>query len=142
MKATGVPSGSRMEGKKRDKICESGFSFGSILQTFGQAYKICEKERTGTGIYKIYPFDYSYRYFYGDGYGKDYSILNLADDTDEDRRKLYLTACLMSYYQQLKIYEENKRELIPFLLEKNLYLFLSVEQLMRYIEGTKRMSRT
>ena len=29
-----------------------------------------------------------------------------------------------------------KRELIPFLLE-NLYLFLSVEQLMRYIEGTK-----
>ena len=108
---------------KRDRICENGFSF-EYSATFGQAIKSAKKKELEQEYAKSILFDYSYRYFYGDGYGKDYSILNLADDTDEDRRKLYLTACLMSYYQQLKIYEENKRELIPFLLEKPLLVFV------------------
>jgi hypothetical protein len=28
-------------------------------------------------------FDYSYKYFYSDGYGKEYRILNLEDDSNE-----------------------------------------------------------
>ncbi len=108
--------------EKRDKICENGFSF-EYSATFGQAIKAAKKKELEQEYAKSILFDYSYRYFYGDGYGKDYNILNLADDTDEERRKLYLTACLISYYQQLKIYKENKRELVPFLLEKPLLVF-------------------
>ena len=31
---------------------------------------------------KAIAFDYSYRYFYGDGYGKDFTILNLQQEND------------------------------------------------------------
>lgn len=108
---------------KRDKICENGFSF-EYSATFGQAIKSAKNRKLEQEYAKSILFDYSYKYFYKDGYGKDYSILNLADDTDEERRKLYLTACLMSYYQQLKIYEENKGDLVQFLLEKPLFVFV------------------
>ena len=30
--------------------------------------------------------DYSYKYFYTDGYGKDYRIYNLRDDTIQEQR--------------------------------------------------------
>ena len=40
-------------------------------------------------------FDYSYRYFYNDGYGKDYQILNLNEQWHEagkeERVVLYLS---------------------------------------------------
>jgi hypothetical protein len=69
-------------------------------------------------------FDYSYKYFYGDGYGKDYRILNLADDSDENVRRQYLTACLLSFYQQLKLYREQTGTFRPFLLERPLWIFV------------------
>ena len=46
-------------------------------------------------------FDYSYKFFYKDGYGKDYQILNLEDDSKEDIKELYLTGCILAFYQQL-----------------------------------------
>ena len=48
-------------------------------------------------------FDYFYKYFYKDGFGKDYRILNLANDKDDQIRRLYLTACLLAFYQQQKL---------------------------------------
>ena len=69
-------------------------------------------------------FDYSYKYFYRDGFGKDYRILNLADDSDEERRRLYLTACLLAFYQQQKLYADNPNTFRPFLLEKPLWVFV------------------
>ncbi|MBK9019750.1 MAG: hypothetical protein IPL72_07015 [Sulfuritalea sp.] len=46
-------------------------------------------------------FDYSYRYFHADGFGKDFQILNIEGDeasqADRERRHLYLTACLLSF---------------------------------------------
>ncbi len=35
-----------------------------------------------------------------------------------------MTACLLKYYQQLKIYDDKKRELEPFNLEKPLWVFV------------------
>jgi hypothetical protein len=69
-------------------------------------------------------FDYSYKYFYGDGYGKDYRILNLADDSDENVRRKYLTACLLTFYQQLKLYRDKPGEFRPFLVERPLWVFV------------------
>jgi hypothetical protein len=107
--------------QKRDTLCEKGFSF-EYSATFGQAVK--NDPKLTQEYAKCIIFDYSYRYFHGDGYGKDYNILNLADDSDEDKRNLYLTACLMVFYQQLKIYEENRKALAPFLIEKPLLVFV------------------
>lgn len=107
--------------QKRDTLCEKGFSF-EYSATFGQAVK--NDPKLAQEYAKCIIFDYSYRYFHGDGYGKDYNILNLADDRDEDKRNLYLTACLMVFYQQLKIYEESRRELAPFQIEKPLLVFV------------------
>ncbi|MCX7806693.1 MAG: DEAD/DEAH box helicase, partial [Planctomycetota bacterium] len=69
-------------------------------------------------------FDYSYKYFYGDGYGKEYRILNLEDDSNEEHRRRYLTACLLAFYQQQKIYQEKNVEMRRFLIEKPLWIFV------------------
>lgn len=47
-------------------------------------------------------FDYSYKFFYEDGYGKESLILNLKDEdfSQEDIARQYFTACLLSFYQQ------------------------------------------
>lgn len=105
----------------RNRLCENGFSF-EYSATFGQAMK------GKKGLEPIYAknilFDYSYKYFYQDGFGKDYRILNLADDSDEERRRLYLTACLVAFYQQQKLYADSVNALRPFLLEKPLWVFV------------------
>ena len=105
----------------RNKLCENGFSF-EYSATFGQAMK---GKKSLEPIYaKNILFDYSYKYFYRDGFGKDYRILNLAEDKDEERRKLYLTACLLAFYQQQKLYADNPQTFRPFLLEKPLWVFV------------------
>lgn len=69
-------------------------------------------------------FDYSYKYFYDDGYGKEFTILNLPENKDTDERHLYFTACLLTFYQQLYLYETQKDELAGFNLEKPLWVFV------------------
>jgi len=86
--------------EKRDKLCETGFSF-EYSATFGQAIKAAGKRELEQEYAKCILFDYSYRFFYNDGYGKDYKILNLKDDNDSSVRTRYLTACLLSFYQQM-----------------------------------------
>jgi len=109
--------------QRRNQLCENGFSF-EYSATFGQAMK-ASKSRALEQIYaKCIIFDYSYKYFYNDGYGKDYRILNLPDDSDETIRRRYLTACLLSFYEQLKLYIENKDIFRPFLIERPLWIFV------------------
>ena len=64
------------------------------------------------------------RHFYHDGYGKDYRILNLAEERSEEARSTYLVACLLAFYQQLCIFETKRDELSPFLLEEPLWVFV------------------
>lgn len=107
--------------KYRNKLCENGFSF-EYSATFGQAVKGDAKltEQYAKNVL----FDYSYRYFYEDGFGKDYQILNLEDDSRPDWMDKYLTACLLSFYQQLRLYGEREAELRSFNLEKPLWIFV------------------
>lgn len=118
---SGVEIGAWM--KKRNQLCENGFSF-EYSATFGQAMKASGNRGLEQVYTKCILFDYSYKYFYGDGYGKDYRILNLADDSDENVRRQYLTACLLSFYQQLKLYREQNDSFRPFLLERPLWVFV------------------
>ena len=109
--------------KMRNQLCERGFSF-EYSATFGQAMKASSNKALEQEYARCILFDYSYKYFYHDGYGKDYRILNLEDDSDEAKRRRYLTACLLAFYQQLKLYIEQKAEFRPFLIEKPLWIFV------------------
>ena len=88
---------------KRTRLSEEGFSF-EYSATFGQAVK--KKESLAQEYAKCILFDYSYKYFYRDGYGKDYHILNLEETWNEDYYQLYLAACLLVFYQQLCLHRE------------------------------------
>lgn len=68
--------------------------------------------------------DYSYKYFYNDGYGKDYRIYNLQNSIVEEQRRLYLVGCLLSFYQQMKVFETKRAELRKFHIEKPLLVFV------------------
>ncbi|WP_313122477.1 DEAD/DEAH box helicase family protein [Exiguobacterium sp.] len=114
--------------EKREKLSESGFSF-EYSATFGQAMKASGKTELVQEYAKCILFDYSYRYFHSDGYGKDYQILNLQDDSDEGVRQLYLTACLLTYYQQKKLYEEKKRDFSAYLIDNPLFIFVGASVL-------------
>jgi len=111
---------------KRNRLCEIGFSF-EYSATFGQAVHALSgaKQKTLIDEYgKATLFDYSYRYFYNDGYGKDYQILNLNQNWQEGYVTLYLTACVLSFYEQLLVFKENRKEIEPFLIDKPLAIFV------------------
>ena len=105
----------------RNALCEKGFSF-EYSATFGQAVKGSPKL---TELYaKSTLFDYSYRYFYGDGFGKDYQILNLDQGTQQNHLELYLVACLLSFFQQQRLYREQGGAFRPFSIENPLWVFV------------------
>ncbi|MGB7213336.1 MAG: DEAD/DEAH box helicase family protein [Gemmatimonadales bacterium] len=107
--------------KYRNKLCEQGFSF-EYSATFGQAVK---GDKPLTSLYaRSILFDYSYRWFYRDGFGKDYQILNLEDDGNEEWTATYLTACLLTFFQQQRLYRESEVALRPFNIERPLWVFV------------------
>ena len=106
---------------RRSELCAKGFTF-EYSATFAQAVAAANNRAFEDSYAKTVIFDYSYRWFYEDGFGKDYQILNLPK-TYQQVQDVYLTACL-KYYQQLKVYEDKKQEIVPFNLEKPLWVFV------------------
>lgn len=106
---------------RRDQLCEKGFSF-EYSATFKQAVK--DSVPLSRRYARSIVFDYSYRYFYGDGYGKDYQILNLDKDTERAHRHQYLVACLLAAYQQRRLFDDRQALLRDFNLERPLWIFV------------------
>lgn len=105
----------------RNILCERGFSF-EYSATFGQAVKGSSEL---SDLYaKSILFDYSYRFFYGDGFGKDYHILNLEEGVQDAHLDVYLVACLLTFYQQVRLYTDEPEAFRPFRLEKPLWVFV------------------
>jgi len=69
-------------------------------------------------------FDYSYKFFYEDGYGKESLILNLKDDNDPAINHKYLIACLLSFYQQQWLYYTHREQLSAFNIALPLWIFV------------------
>jgi hypothetical protein len=105
----------------RNALCEKGFSF-EYSATFSQAVKGSTK-LTDTYAKNIL-FDYSYRYFYGDGFGKDYQIFNLDAAIQTSHLESYLVACLLAFYQQQRLYREQEAAFRPFNIESPLWIFV------------------
>lgn len=104
---------------RRAALCSKGFTF-EYSATFEQAVSGTAHE---DDYAKTVLFDYSYRWFYEDGFGKDYQILNLPK-SHEAMEHAYLVACLLKYYQQLRIYEERHESFVSFNLEKPMWVFV------------------
>lgn len=116
----------------RTRLSADGFSF-EYSATFKQALNSnatgntakAKQERALMEEYgKSIIMDYSYKYFYNDGYGKDYRIYNMRDAIDEEQRYLYLTGCLLSFYQQVKLFSVKKDSLQPYHIENPLLVFV------------------
>jgi hypothetical protein len=117
--ASGGEEGAWM--KARNALCAKGFSF-EYSATFQQAVS---KNAVLTDIYaKGILFNYSYRYFYADGFGKDYQILNLDEGTQRDHLELYLVACLLTFFQQQRLHREHEATFRPFNIERPLWIFV------------------
>jgi len=130
----------------RTRLSAEGFAF-EYSATFKQALKAnaagstqkAKEERALMEEYgKSIIMDYSYKYFYGDGYGKNYRIYNLQSSIDAEQRLLYLVGCLLSFYQQMKLFDIKREELRDFQIEKPLLVFVG----NRVTAKTSRDERT
>ena len=107
----------------RDALAETGFTF-EYSATFGQALTAAQNDSLTTEYGKAIAFDYSYRYFYDDGYGKDFRILNLQQETTAERTDTLLLANLLSFYEQQLVFANQKAELRSYNLEQPLWIFV------------------
>ncbi len=110
--------------KLRNKLAKDGFVF-EYSATFGQI--LSEKQPEILKDYaKSIVFDYSYKYFYLDGYGKDFSILNVKQTkiSEQEFQEGMFVANLLSFYEQLLVYEENKNLAEEYNIEKPLWIFV------------------
>lgn len=108
---------------RRRRLCDEGFSF-EYSATFGQAMKTTGSRALLQEYGHAILFDYSYRFFHADGFGKDFQILNLKEDQDDEQRRLYMTGGLLSFLQQLRLHRDHQPDLAPYLLEKPLWVFV------------------
>ena len=112
--------------RRRDYLSTEGFAF-EYSATFGQAVSAA-KATTKKSLVDEYSrniiFDYSYYYFYRDGYGKDYHILNVPDDSKSEFLRKYLTGALLSFYQQKLVFAEHPHQMREFNLENPLWVFV------------------
>ena len=109
------------EGKwvtRRDQLARGGFCI-EYSATFKEAVQGDDWMRNRYA--KSILIDYAYQSFYRDGYGKDFNILNLEDDEKQQR---YLTAALLLFYQQMKVWMDGGERIKPFMIDKPLWVFV------------------
>ncbi len=107
----------------REALSKQGFTF-EYSATFGQALSAAGNDALTQEYGKAILFDYSYRYFYADGFGKDFYILNLRNEERREDTETLLLGNLLSFYEQLRYYERHRDQLRPYNLEKPLWVFV------------------
>lgn len=149
---------------RRRQLAERGFTF-EYSATFQQAVGSSSASGVGDEYAKAILFDHAYRWFYEDGYGKDYKIDNLPSPDEATLRRVrktgspqtvarlesqaavgdalrpvFLTAALLKFYQQMRIYDERfanaTGEKANFNIERPLWVFVGSSVTSGY--GKKR----
>lgn len=110
-------------------VGKTGFTF-EYSATFGE---ITGEDEIFNEYASTIIFDYRYKYFYEDGYGKDYSILNLKKDSDYGDE--YFAGALLSFYEQKLYFEKNKARIKQFNIKKPLMLFVGSSVLGKKINS-------
>jgi len=120
--------------KLRETVGGKGFTF-EYSATFGQAVNSAHDEELVREYSQSILFDYSYRFFYNDGYGKDYTILNLTKDFKGHLTDVLSLGNLLSFYQQRLYFEEQRQCLRPYNIEPPLWIFVGGK-----VQGKKQQS--
>ena len=133
-------SGGRVWRAYREALAETGFTF-EYSATFGQALAAANNADLVDEYGKAIAFDYSYRYFYGDGYGKNFRILNVRHD-EETQTETLLLANLLSFYEQRRFFKQNTEAVRTYGLDSPLWAFVGskVTGNVVYKEGGKTRS--
>ena len=107
--------------ERRRELASGGFAF-EYSATFNQ---VAGKDNDLLNAYgKCLLFDYTYRRFHTDGYGKDYAILNLPGGVQDENSDMYLLGCLLTFYQQYRIWRDKGPLWKAFNPAKPLWVFL------------------
>lgn len=107
----------------RDTLSSTGFTF-EYSATFGQALVAARNEELTAEYSKAIIFDYSYRHFYRDGFGKDFSILNVREDSSVSQTDTLLLASMLSFYEQQRLYSNGASQLKEYHIDKPLWVFV------------------
>ena len=107
--------------ERRGELARGGFAF-EYSATFNQIAGRDETLRDAYG--KCLLFDYPYHRFHADGYGKDYAIANLPAGMQDENSDMYLLGCLLTFYQQCRIWRNKGALWRDFNLAKPLWVFL------------------
>ena len=108
--------------ERRKELSSGGFTF-EYSATFNQV--VSKKDTELLNAYgKCLLFDYTYRQFHEDGYGKDYAISNLPGGMEDANSSMYLLGCLLTFYQQYRIWMDKGAQWTSFNVTKPLWVFL------------------
>ncbi len=103
---------------RQELVGNNGFTF-EYSATFGE---ITDKDETFNEYASAIIFDYRYKYFYEDGFGKDYHILNLKNKNEYGDE--YFTGAILSLYEQKLYFKNIGRQIKPFNIENPLMIFV------------------
>ena len=107
--------------ERRKELSRGGFTF-EYSATFNQ---VAGKDAEFLNAYgKCLVFDYAYRQFHDDGYGKDYAISNLPSGMEDANSNVYLLGCLLTFYQQCRIRRDKGAQWAAFNVTRPLWVFL------------------
>jgi hypothetical protein len=123
----------------RNDLAETGFTF-EYSATFGQALEAARADTLTKEYSKAIIFDYSYKYFYGDGFGKDFHVVNLLEKTTEEQADVLLLANLLSFYQQMRLFHDQRMALQPYGIDPPLWVFVGSSVNAVYTEAKMKRS--
>lgn len=132
-------SGGEAWRRVREQLGRTGFTF-EYSATFGQALSSAGNDALTVEYGKAIVFDYSYRYFHGDGYGKEFRVLNLNEETTAEYTDLLLLGNLLSFYEQQCLFEARTEALRPYGLERPLYVFVGSKVNAVYTQTKQKRS--
>ena len=139
LQSTGNDKESKTWKAIRDKLVESGgftfeysATFGQVIDvpsSFSTRRNLTQKDKIFKEYAKSIVFAYPYKYFYQDGYGKDFYVVNMKNAVAEGKMKKYytdllLTYALLSFFESVIAYKEKNREAKELGIEKPLWAFV------------------
>ncbi|MFW9778203.1 MAG: DEAD/DEAH box helicase family protein [Candidatus Heimdallarchaeota archaeon] len=123
------PEAKVWRGLREQLVGNEGFTF-EYSATFGE---ISGTDETFNEYASTILFDYRYKFFYEDGYGKDYSILNLRNAKDYDDE--YFAGSLLSLYEQKLFFKNHQIAAQEFLVYNPLMIYVGTS-----VSGKKNRS--
>ena len=107
----------------RDRLAENGFTF-EYSATFVQAMTTAKDDKMTKEYGKAILVDYGYKYFYGDGFGKDFELLNLTHETNEEQTRTLLLANLLAFHEQKRAFHSKSEAMARYHLADPLWIFV------------------